>query len=126
MDIPEIDINRIQIGQEAEFTFDSLLDKTYHGTVVEVAGAGTESQGETNFTIKLLVSDADENIMPGMTASVSITVLKLEDTLIVPTRAIRLEDGEVVVYVQRNGLLKNTSRDRFFLHSDTQSFRGYR
>jgi HlyD family secretion protein len=55
VDIPEIDINRIQIGQEAEFTFDSLLDKTYHGTVVEVAGAGTESQGETNFTIKLLV-----------------------------------------------------------------------
>lgn len=106
VDIPEIDINRIQIGQEAEFTFDSLLDKTYHGTVVEVAGAGTESQGETNFTIKLLVSDADENIMPGMTASVSITVLKLEDTLIVPTRAIRLEDGEVVVYVQRNGSIE--------------------
>ncbi len=103
VDIPEIDINRVQIGQDAEFTFDSLLDKTYHGTVVEVAGAGTENQGETNFTIKLLMTDGDKNILPGMTASVSITVLKLEDTLIVPTRAIRLEDGEVVVYVQRNG-----------------------
>jgi multidrug efflux pump subunit AcrA (membrane-fusion protein) len=44
--------------------------------------------------------------MPGMTASVSITVLKLEDTLIVPTRAIRLEDGEGGVYVQRNGSIE--------------------
>ncbi len=106
VDIPEIDINRVQIGQDAEFTFDSLLDKTYHGTVVEVAGAGTENQGETNFTIKLLMTDGDKNILPGMTASVSITVLKLENTLIVPTRAIRLEDGEVVVYVQRSGSIE--------------------
>ncbi|MGV8026775.1 MAG: efflux RND transporter periplasmic adaptor subunit [Anaerolineaceae bacterium] len=106
VDIPEIDINRVQIGQDAEFTFDSLLDKTYHGTVVEVAGAGTENQGETNFTIKLLMTDGDKNILPGMTASVSITVLKLENTLIVPTRAIRLEDGVVVVYVQRNGSIE--------------------
>jgi HlyD family secretion protein len=74
--------------------------------VVEVAGAGTENQGETNFTIKLLMTDSDENILPGMTASVSITVLKLEDVLLVPTRAIRLEDGEIVVYVQRNGAIE--------------------
>ena len=106
VNIPEIDINRVQIGQDAEFTFDSLLDRTYHGTVVEVAGAGTENQGETNFSIKLLMTDEDENILPGMTASVSITVLKLEDTLIVPTRAIHLEDGEVVVYVQRDGSIE--------------------
>lgn len=106
VEIPEIDINRIQIGQDAEFTFDSLRDKTYHGKVVEVAGAGTENQGETNFTIKLLMTDSDENILPGMTASVSITVLKLEDVLLVPTRAIRLEDGEIVVYVQRNGAIE--------------------
>ncbi len=106
VDIPEIDINRIKTGQEAAFTFDSLLDKTYHGTVVEVAGAGTESQGETAFTIKLLMNDADENILPGMTASVSITVLKLDDVLIVPSRAIRLENDKTVVYVQRNGTIE--------------------
>jgi len=103
VDIPEIDINRVQIGQAAEFTFDSMLDKTYHGKVVEVSEIGIEKEGETNFTIKLLMSDSDENVLPGMTASVSITVLKLEDVLIVPTRALRLEDGETVVYVQRNG-----------------------
>lgn len=106
VDIAEIDINRIAIGQEAEFTFDSLLDKTYHGEVVDVAKAGIEEQGETHFTVKLLITDGDENILPGMTASVNITVLKLEDALIVPTRAIRLEDGEVVVYVQRNGSIE--------------------
>ena len=106
VDIAEIDINRIAIGQEAEFTFDSLLDKTYHGEVVDVAKAGIEEQGETHFAVKLLITDGDENILPGMTASVNITVLKLEDALIVPTRAIRLEDGEVVVYVQRNGSIE--------------------
>ncbi len=109
VDVAEIDINRIKIGQDAEFTFDSLVDKTYHGKVVDVAKAGTEDQGETHFAVKLLITDADENILPGMTASVNITVLKLEDALIVPTRAIRLEDGEVVVYVQRNGSIERVN-----------------
>jgi len=103
VDIPEIDIHKIEIGQDAEFTFDSLLDKTYHGKVVEVSGAGTENQGATDFTVKLLINDSDKEILPGMTASVSITVLKLEDALIVPNRAIRLDNGDVVVYVSRNG-----------------------
>ncbi len=106
VDIAEIDINRIEIGQDAEFTFDSLLDKTYHGKVIDVAKAGIEEQGETHFSVKLLITDGDDSILPGMTASVSITVLKLEDALIVPTRAIRLEDGEVVVYVQRDGAIE--------------------
>lgn len=103
VDIPEIDIHKIQIGQDAEFTFDSLLDKSYHGKVVEVSGAGIENQGATDFTVKLLITDSDEEILPGMTASVNITVLKLEDALLVPNRAIRLDNGDVVVYVQRNG-----------------------
>lgn len=103
VDVPEIDIHKIQIGQEAEFTFDSLLDKTYHGKVVEVSGAGVENQGATDFTVKLLITDSDEEILPGMTASVSITVLKMEDTLVVPNRAIRLDNGDVVVYVLRAG-----------------------
>lgn len=102
VEIPEIDINRIEIGQEAEFTFDSILDKTYHGRVIEVAGAGSEEQGETNFIVKLIITDSDDDILPGMTASVSIMVTKLEDVLIVPTRAIRLENGDIVVYALRN------------------------
>ena len=102
VEIPEIDINRIEIGQEAEFTFDSILDKTYYGRVIEVAGAGSEEQGETNFIVKLIMTDSDDEILPGMTASVSITVTKLEDVLIVPTRAIRLENGDIVVYALRN------------------------
>lgn len=102
VEIPEIDINRIEIGQEAEFIFDSVLDKTYHGRVIEVAGAGSEEQGETNFIVKLIMTDNDDDILPGMTASVSIMVTKLEDVLIVPTRAIRLENGDIVVYALRN------------------------
>ena len=102
VEIPEIDINRIEIGQEAEFTFDSILDKTYYGRVIEVAGAGSEEQGETNFIVKLIMTDSDQEILPGMTASVSIMVTKLEDVLIVPTRAIRLENGDIVVYALRN------------------------
>jgi HlyD family secretion protein len=38
-----------------------------------------------------------------MTASVSITVTRLENVLLVPNRAIRLDNGDIVVYVLRNG-----------------------
>jgi len=109
VEIPEIDINRIEIGQEVEFTFDSILDKTYHGKVVDVAGAGSEEQGETNFIVKMSMTDSDPEILPGMTASVSITVTKLEDVLIVPTRAIRLENGDIVVYALRDGSIEKVA-----------------
>jgi HlyD family secretion protein len=104
--ISEVDINAVKVGQPAELTFDAILDKTYHGLVDEVSRVGTVSSGVVNFTVKIKLTDADENVKPGMTAGVTITTQQLEDVLLVPNRAVRLVDNKRVVYILLDGQLK--------------------
>ena len=106
VDIPEVDINRVQIGQSAELTFDAILGKKYQGEVIEVALVGSSVQGQTNFIVQIELLDPDEEIKPGLTSAVNIIVNKLEDVLAVPNRAVRISNGNRVVYVLRNGKLE--------------------
>jgi HlyD family secretion protein len=99
--ISEVDINNINLDQEAILTFDAILDKEYHGKVMEVGQAGDTVQGVVNFTVTIELTNADELVKPGMTAAVNIVVTELNDVLLVPNRAVRLVDGDRVVYVLR-------------------------
>jgi HlyD family secretion protein len=102
VDIPEVDINSIQIGQPATLTFDAIQSKSYDGKVVEVARVGTTGQGVVNFKVTIALTSPDDLVLPGMTAAVNIIVNQLNDVLLIPNRAVRLVEGNRVVYVLRN------------------------
>ncbi|MEN8241430.1 MAG: efflux RND transporter periplasmic adaptor subunit [Chloroflexota bacterium] len=99
VEISEVDINRVAVGQQAELSFDAILAMEFAGEVVEVSPVGTSVQGLVNFLVSVELTDPDELIKPGMTAAVNIRVEELEDVLLVPNRAVRVVDGERVVYV---------------------------
>jgi HlyD family secretion protein len=101
--VSEVDINRISVGQEASLVFDAMPELTYTGRVTQVSLVGVVEQGVVNFKITLELTDADEMVRPGMTAAVNLVVAEIEDVLLVPNRAVRLREGERVVYVLRNG-----------------------
>ena len=118
--VSEVDINNVSIGQPVTLTFDAILDKKYHGEVVEVTQAGTVEEGVVNFTITVELTDADSLVKPGMTAGVNIVVQELQDVLLVPNRAVRLVEGERVVYVLEDG--QPVKKEiRLGSSSDTQS-----
>ncbi|HEX9330382.1 MAG TPA: efflux RND transporter periplasmic adaptor subunit [Anaerolineales bacterium] len=100
--VSEVDINNVSIGQPVTLTFDAILGKEYHGKVVEVAQAGTADQGVVNFTVTVELTDADSAVKPGMTAAVNIVVQEMQDVVLIQNRAVRLVDGERVVYVLEN------------------------
>ncbi len=105
--VSEIDINRIQIGQPVSLSFDAILEKEYHGTVSQVARVGNVVQGVVQFNVTVELTDADENVRPGMTAAVNIIVEQLDNVLLVPNRAVRLVDGQRVVYILKNQQLES-------------------
>lgn len=100
--VSEVDINSVSVGQPVTLTFDAILGKEYHGEVLAVTQAGTADQGVVNFTVTVELTDADSFVKPGMTAAVNIVVQEMQDVLLVPNRAVRLVDGERVVYVLEN------------------------
>jgi HlyD family secretion protein len=98
VDVPEVDINLIAIGQSVLLTFDAIQGQEYNGEVVEVAQVGTVTQGGVDFTVTIELTDPDELVRPGMTAAVNIVTYELNDILIIPNRSVERVDGEQVVY----------------------------
>ena len=103
VEVSEVDINSVESGQPVTLSFDAILGKEYHGEVLKVAQTGTSVQGVVNFQVTVELIDADEDVKPGMTAAVTITISELEDVLLVPNRAARLVDGSRVVYLLVDG-----------------------
>lgn len=101
--VSEVDINRVEIGQSAAITFDAAPEREYQGEVTGVALSGTIDSGVVNFRVTVELTDPDEFVHPAMTAAVNIVVTELQDVLLVPNRAVRVLDGKRVVYVLRDG-----------------------
>jgi HlyD family secretion protein len=104
VDVPEVDIDRIQVGQDVSLTFDAVPSNAYAGVVTDVGRVGTSVQGVVNFGVEVEVLDPDDSIKPGMTAAVNITVSQIDNVLLVPNRAVRVQDGKRVVFVMRDGV----------------------
>ncbi len=102
--IPEADINRLAVGQPVSMTFDAILGKEYSGVIIEVGRVGTPVTGIVNFKVSIELQDKDESVRPGMTAAVNIVINQLENVLLVPNRAVRLREGQRVVYLLKLGV----------------------
>lgn len=107
--VSEVDINSVKVGQPVVVSLDAVFDEEFQGVVTEVARVGNASQGAVNFMVTVELSDADAQVKPGMTAAVTILVNQQEDVLLVPNRAVRLVNSQRVVYVLRNGAMEQVA-----------------
>ncbi len=107
--VTEVDINRVSIGQKATLNFDAIQGKDYTGEVVEVNGSGSATQGVVEFIVTVQLTNADGDVRPGMTAAVNIVVEELTNVLVVPNKAVRVVDGQRVVYVLVNGEMQRAA-----------------
>jgi len=105
LQISEVDINSVELGQVVTLVFDAVQSKTYNGQVIKINGAGEATSGAVNFVVTVELTDADELVRPGMTAAVTITVKEINDALLIPNRAVRVIDGQRVVYILIDGVL---------------------
>jgi HlyD family secretion protein len=104
--VTEVDVNQLAVGQPVTLAFDAVADREYRGEVTEIGLSGEVVQGVVNFDVTVVVSDADEQIRSGMTCAVNIVVKQIENVLLIPNRAVRVRDGERVVYVLQDGALQ--------------------
>ncbi len=99
--IDEIDIVNIQIGQEATVEFDALPEKTYIAKVIKINPVGVSVNNVTNFTITLEIEPASE-IMLGMSADVKIVSQSAKGVLVIPIEAIQVISGEKYVVFEQD------------------------
>ncbi len=118
--VSEVDIDKVQVGQPVTLTFDAIMDKSYTGKVTDIGMTGAVVQGVVTFEVTVQILDADSSVRPGMTAGVNILTTEIKGVLVVPNRSVRTQDGERVVYVMRNGT-PTPVKVKLGASSDTQS-----
>ena len=87
LDVDELDILDIQVGQKAEITADAISDHTFEGVVTSISSAGTTSGGTTTYPVTIRIDDTG-SLMPGMNATAVIDIASAEDTLSIPSYAV--------------------------------------
>ncbi|MDX9991373.1 MAG: efflux RND transporter periplasmic adaptor subunit [Anaerolineales bacterium] len=99
LQISEVDINLVEPGQSVILVFDAIPGKTFTGQIVTIDLVGRVSGGAANFAVTVAMTGTDPLVKPGMTAAVTVAVKEVENALLVPNRAVRVLNGERVVYV---------------------------
>ena len=102
LQISEVDINNVAVGQPVTISLDAVPNKTYQGLVTRVNQSAKAGQGGINFLVSVTLSDNDELVKPGMTANVTITVKQVGDALLIPNSAIRMVNGNRMVYILKD------------------------
>ncbi|MCX6079289.1 MAG: efflux RND transporter periplasmic adaptor subunit [Chloroflexi bacterium] len=102
LQISEVDINNVAVGQAVTVSMDAVPDKTYQGIVSKVNQSAKAGQVGINFTVSVTLTDNDELVKPGMTADVTIIVKQVADALLVPNRAVRMVSGKRIVYILKD------------------------
>jgi HlyD family secretion protein len=97
--IDETDIGLVEIGQQAQITFDAFPGHRFSGQVLEVPLQGNLVQNVLTYEVPVsLEGPGNVGLRPGMTANVSIVVGRRQDVLLVPVMAVQQgEEGSVVL-----------------------------
>jgi HlyD family secretion protein len=99
--VDETDIVNVRLGQPADVTIDAIPNKVFHGTVSEIGdnaivrstGVATSQQSSTSeeakdFKVVVTLSDAPNDLRPGLSTTAKITTAARSNVLAVPIQAL--------------------------------------
>ena len=87
INVDELQISSISVGQKVQITADAVPDKTYVGTVTRVSMKGASNGGTTTYPVTIRIDDTD-GLRPGMNANAEIVVAQADNALVVPNAAV--------------------------------------
>ncbi len=95
MNIDELDISDVAVGQTVEVTADAVEGKTYTGVVTRVSVAGVTSGGITAYPVTVRIDETD-GLLPGMNVDAEIVIEESRDTLAIPCGALNRGDTVLI------------------------------
>ena len=99
--VNQADITRLEKDMQVEVEVEAVIGLKVSGKVERIAPQATIRNGIKGFEARILLTDVDSRIQPGMTAKISIPVASSEDALAVPLAAVFTErEGRHVFVVK--------------------------
>lgn len=102
VNVDEIDIDQIALGQKVDVTLDALQDRIVKGSIAEIAPTSASAGGVVTYLVTINIEAGEGlTLRPGMSANASIVVEEVDDVLIVPNWAVRLDRETGNAFVNR-------------------------
>ena len=99
VEIDELDIADITLGQRATAAFDALDGRKITARVAKINPIGVSRNNVTHYTVTLELDEA-QGLMLGMSADVEIISRRADNVLCVPVEAIQIINGEKYVALE--------------------------
>jgi len=108
-DVDEADIGQVKEGQRVEFTVDAYIGEIFEGEVTQVRLDPTVTSNVVTYTVVVKADNPDLKLKPGLTATISIFTLELNDVLTAEAKAINFKPEREVLtaYNEQNQLEPN-------------------
>ncbi|KKU94294.1 MAG: RND family efflux transporter MFP subunit [Candidatus Jorgensenbacteria bacterium GW2011_GWA1_48_13] len=105
--IPEVDVAKIKVGDEAKVTLDAYgSGVVFQAMVFQIDPAEKIIEGVPTYRTKLQFTEKDERIKSGMTANIDILAAEKENVIYVPARAVVGDDNRTFVRILEGNIPK--------------------
>ena len=106
MYVDELDVMKVEEGQEVNITADALSGEEIQGLVTNVSLESVSSQGVTQYPVTVRI-DQVGSLLPGMNVTGEIVVAKAEGVLAIPSQSLkRGKGGKDVVYMKDDSVIE--------------------
>jgi macrolide-specific efflux system membrane fusion protein len=120
VNLTEIDILKVKIGNKATITVDAMPNDTFTGKIVSIDTVGTKTSGVVNYPVVIQLDLASNSLFPNMNAAANIITDSKNGILVVPSSAIITENEQIMARVMKNGKM-TTIPVEIGISSDTQT-----
>ena len=87
LNVDELKIRSLKVGQEVEITADAVPGETYKGVISSILVAGTTANGSTSYPVTVRIDNVGD-LLPGMNATANITTASVKNALALPNAAL--------------------------------------
>ncbi|HEY8805941.1 MAG TPA: efflux RND transporter periplasmic adaptor subunit [Clostridium sp.] len=88
VNVDELDIDKIKVGQKATIAIDAITGKTFTGKVIKISSIGETTNSVTTYAVAVSIDNAD-GVKTGMTTNAKISVQTKENVVMLPIEAVQ-------------------------------------
>ncbi len=89
--VDEADIGQVKVGQAVTFSVDAYSDELFEGHVTQVRLNPTTESNVVTYEVVVAAPNPDHKLIPGLTANLTIYVMRQKDALLLPTKVFTFE-----------------------------------
>ncbi len=89
--VDEIDVRQVQVGQSVSLIMDALPDDDLTGKVTSISPTANEVGSTITYEVEIVPDPTDASLREGMSATAIITTAQVDNVLLIPNRYVRFD-----------------------------------